>query len=173
MQVVAYLVDWHEAMRRMQAGTLVDFAEALENEPWIQNLALASESHGQYCAVADAYEELRAMLPGDVRGRADRFMNCLITFDGYTMDIGDEGAIFALSISPESAADFAALSGRIDFAGFKAAFDASCGEATRASLGGNSPETAFESGFLAYVEMWASALQRAAAQKKGLLVHWG
>jgi hypothetical protein len=174
VQVTAYIADWNEAMRRRQAGTLQDFAQAVDNgETWIQDLGFGSDSHGQYCAVADAYEELREMLPGDLRNRADRFMNRLITFDGYAMDIGDEGAIFALSISPESAAGFAALSRQVDFAVFKAAFHAACSEKTRAALAEDSPDTAFEGGFLPYIEMWISALQRAAAEKKGLLIHWG
>jgi hypothetical protein len=46
--------------------------------------------------------------------------------DGYCMDLGDEGEIFALSISPKSAAKFAALSEQIDFKSFEEPFDAEC-----------------------------------------------
>jgi hypothetical protein len=175
MQDTGYLVDWPQVVKRWNAGTLEDtFSEALENgEAWIEALDFYTDSHQLYLAMIQAYEELHEGLPATVRKRADQFMNPLITYDGYCMDLGDEGEMFALSISPESAAKFARLGAGINFNSFKKPFEDDCSDDTKDILGGDDPDNAFEENFLPYIEMWLSALQRAAQEKKGILISWG
>ena len=175
MQDTGYLVDWPEVAKRWKAGTLDDtFSDALENgEDWIEDLDFYTDSHQLYLGMVQAYEELREALPATVRKQADQFMNPLITYDGYCQDLGDESEIFALSISPESAAKFARLGASIDFKSFKKAFDDKCSDDTKDILGEDDPDQAFEENFLPYIDMWLSALKRAAEEKKGILIAWG
>jgi len=175
MQDTGYIVDWPEVVKRWKAGTLEEtFSDALENgESWIEDLDFYTDSHALYCAIIEAYDEFGGALPAAVRKKSDQFMNRLISDDEHCMDLGDEGELFAISISPESAIQFAALGESIDFKGFKKAFDAECSDETKDILGGDDPDQAFDENFLPYIEMWLSALKRAANEKKGILIAMG
>src|SRR6266705_5516247 len=133
MDVTAYIVDWNEVVTRYRAGSLSDdVMEAWENdEAWIRDLEFGTDSDSAYIAIAQAYEELREALTPDVRTVSDSFFIPLITLDGYHQDLKDGGAMFTISVNPESAARFAAIAERLDLESLRAAFSTGCSQKSR------------------------------------------
>src|ERR1043166_15272 len=170
MDVTAYIVDWNEVVKRYRAGSLAnDVCDAWENdEPWIRDLEFGTDSDSAYIAIAQAYEELRETLAPSVRAVADSFFTPLITLEGYQQDLKDKGSMFSISISPESAARFAAIADRLDLEALREAFAKGCSEGTIAELGEGDTDAAFNDNFLPYLQDWIDAVKRAAREKKGI-----
>jgi hypothetical protein len=169
-----------EATKRMASGTLEStMMDALDdNEHWIQELNFC-DSHVWYVQVAEAWEQIRGGdgVPRDMDAKAKEFMNALITYSGYCMDLGKGCELICISLSPESATRLAQAAAAVDFKAYRAAYYAKCDEHTKQGLGecseAGSVERGFEDGFLPYVKWWVGAVNTAARKKRGLLVKMG
>lgn len=181
MEVSAYLVDWPMALKRQEDGELGDtIFEALDNEePWVESLEEFPPSHRHYVAVANAWEAIRGSVGvhADVDEKIAAFMGQLITSSGYRLDLGDEGELFFVSVSPESAAQLLELIGGADFEGYREAFYSRCDASTLNTLTEYCEhkvrDRCFKEGFFSYIDSLANALIKAVEKNRGLLIHAG
>jgi len=177
MFVIPYLVDWNEATRRHKDGRLSEYAAAAERkEAWLKELDLLSSSNAYYCTVADAWEAIRGAkaVPAKTAAKAKDFMNRLITFQNYQMDLRGANELFSLTISPATAAKLAKAAKGLDWLAYKDVYYAKCPDDTKDYLAEHTdnvdPERSFEMGFIPYVRSWAAMIDLAAKKKMGLLV---
>ncbi|EEF61776.1 hypothetical protein [Pedosphaera parvula] len=177
MDFEAYLVDWKEATKRAKEepalGEMLGEA-AYNKEKWIQLLNWFPGSENWYFECAEAWEAIRGAegVPAEVDAKAREFMDHLITYSDYCHDLPAESVF--LSISPESAARFAALADDVDFTLYRDMFDSQACEDVRETLAEvlqiEDVERTFEKGFLPYIKHFNRALGLAAKKQKGLLV---
>ncbi|MGK7875655.1 MAG: hypothetical protein AB4426_20850 [Xenococcaceae cyanobacterium] len=176
-------INWVEYVKQsIQTGVknplIQYYLAALEQgESWGRSYRGIYESHNIYCIVADAYEELRVGLPPEIQKLTDRFMNPLITFDGYCQDIDiSQSECLAQAISEESVIKFADLAERIDFSSLSQAYYDHCSERIKESFAdyypGTKPELSFEEGFLLYIQDWLELLEIAKQKQQGILIQW-
>ena len=171
MQVTATLVDWQEALKRRDSGTLAETIwEAVdEGEPWVdQDVPWESDSHVQYTFVGEAYDALRGRLAERNRARADMFMNALIWDgpSGHLQDLGEglEFEIFSITISPQTTASLVELVGQIDFSEFREAYERCCSREIKKTL------DPYDLNFIGYIQQWTALLQMAAEQQRGIVI---
>ncbi len=182
MQVTIYIADWHEVLNRLEAGSLeLDLPEAIDNdEGWAEELDWFPQSNNDYVMVAEAWEAIRGceQVDPEIDARAQKFMNQLITFNGYRMDLPREGLeVIAISLSPESVTEFLQTIAEVDFEGYREQFYSRCDQHTLDRLiefsDSKTLENCFNEGFFAYVKFMVDALVAASAKGWGLLIQMG
>jgi hypothetical protein len=171
MDVTAYLVDWDKVVKRFRAGTLMeDAGDAIVeyDQPWLRDLEFGCDSDDVYVCVAQAYEQLRRKLPPKDKATADTFFNAMISLDTFHQDLGDDGKIFAVTISPDSAKRFAAIAQELNLKALRKAFEDGCSKRIIDELGEGDVDAAFSDNFLPYLKDWIRAVKTAAKEKKGI-----
>jgi hypothetical protein len=183
MDLIPYVVDWGKA-RGFKAGGVFEeeFDRARERRRgWAQPDEEFPSFDAYYFAVARAFESLRGALPADAGEGAAAFFQGVIAEGGVRQDFGDEALFrcdreagrFLHSMSPESAAEFAALGHGLDWPALKAAYGRKVSRADQKELAGlalvEGKRDGFEGCFRPYVERWVELLDRACSKKWGIL----
>jgi len=176
MNVRALLVEWAETLKRHKSGRLDSIGEALESgERWLKEVKLYSWSHAYYCGVAEAWECIAGAenVPPKTAKRAEEFMDRLITYENYIMDLKGHEETFSMIISPATVAKLAKAATGLDFTAYKEAYYLNCDDETKrwlAGYGNKKLNRSFETAFLPYVKDWVKIIGLAAKNKKGILV---
>jgi hypothetical protein len=184
MEVACIVVDWKEAVTRWKSGKLS--SEGMET--WTEEVDGWIYSMKDYTFAVEAWEfmdkELILRIPAirrETHFRAHMFMRRLMTSeDRFFHDIGDKGKRFDMSISPETAAQLAAIVKPVDFRVFEKAFRLCPGDdeyiaqqlkqLLKDFARGRSAARCYKEMFLTYVSAWVNAVNTAARKKRGLLI---
>jgi hypothetical protein len=178
VNAAAYLVNWAEARKCFAGATPWDtWVEEVEKEnPWAKSVEFFPASLVQYTSVGEAWQAMRGSeeIPPTIDEAAQIFMNHLITDEDFRTDLGDNGEFFALSISPETAAELARASAKVDFSIYREVYYSNCDPSTLECLSeyteSGDVDQSFEESFLPYVTMWVETVAQAVKEGKGLLV---
>lgn len=176
MEIMAERVDWEEALRRHRDGVLhTAVIEALDNEEaWAERHDLAIDSFALCGDLAEAYESFRLHLSPDARALTDPLLGILFGSWYETPNPGDvpndlgedpSSDSFYASLSPERVLSLANASDRFP--------EAQMDRAARACPEDVWEDCSYEEDFVPFVGQVRKLVERAAKDRRGILITVG
>ena len=169
MQISCSIIDWSEAERRRNAGTLVD--DLFDGDAsWFYDADTDGDSDSalQYWAVGEGYALIAPHLGDEIRQHADATIGTLIP--GENLQVIDDLNIkienYFFTLSPERVKEIAEQFSDLDLELLRPLFDTHCSTIDRHAIR-DSDE------FIWYIKLWKSAVEQAAANGHGLIAHMG